>query len=156
MLHTSAHHRLYLLAAARPLVTNEVCSLPHALAAMLPLPPVDLQRQRLLEGRAALDPSWSNQCLFDWTNTSYPCVGNVAKWTAAYCRDGMVTELDFSNCRPLGGTLPATWGLGGLEALTTLYVDNMQLKGTLPAAWAGLTSLHTLGAENNRLTGSMG
>jgi hypothetical protein len=67
----------------------------------------------------------------DWNNTTYPCDGNVTKWsTVSSCSDGIVTILELANCG-LDGTLPPTWGgRPGLEGLNTLSVACNRIQGT--------------------------
>jgi hypothetical protein len=92
----------------------------------------------------------------NWDNTTYPCDGNVTNWVGvAGCSNGMVTQLSLRYCG-LDGTLPSTWGaLPGMEGLVHLELWGNQLKGPLPAAWAGLKSLQVFYADHNQLTGPL-
>jgi hypothetical protein len=113
----------------------------------------DSQRQLLLEGKDALDPTWSSPCMADWSNTTYPCDGNVTKWDhVSGCSNGAVTGLALSGCG-LDGTLPAAWSR--LRSLQNLHLFGSFLKGPLPASWAELPGLVWLDLQSNWLSGTL-
>lgn len=115
----------------------------------------DLQRQRLLEGKNALDPTWSSMCLFNWVNTTHPCVGDESQWRGVQCNKGVVTSLHLESCG-LDGTLPGSWGaLPGLEGLRGIVMSRNWLKGSLPASWGRLSRLQGINLSVNRLTGPL-
>jgi hypothetical protein len=116
----------------------------------------DQQRRRLLEGKAALDPSGTSSCFFNWSNTTFPCQGDYIKWAGVLeCSNWMVVRLNLPSCN-LTGTLPSTWGARpGLEALDDLELGGNQLGGSLPAAYGNLTALWNLRLNVNKLTGTL-
>ncbi|KAI3437798.1 hypothetical protein D9Q98_000245 [Chlorella vulgaris] len=65
-----------------------------------------------------------------------------AEWGEAGNAPAM--ELLYLRNLSLTGSLPATWGSGGMPKLRQLWIDGNELSGTIPAAWANFSSLEQL------------
>jgi hypothetical protein len=115
----------------------------------------ELQRRRLLEGKALLDPS--NILLKNWDTASYPCDGSG--WTGV-CQpcctaEGLVTFLRIIDAS-LNGRLPTTWGImPGLEELSELDLIDLSAQGPLPPGFGRLPKLQRLSLRSNQLTGGL-
>jgi hypothetical protein len=58
-----------------------------------------VQRNLLLEGKAALDPDSSSSCMAGWSDTTYPCDNNTPQWSKVCgCVNGVVTALCLADC----------------------------------------------------------
>ena len=94
--------------------------------------------------------TWSERCRENWLGP----IGTEDTWygvsTDAFKTD--VTSLYLENCN-LKGPLPPE--IGNLSDLRTLYLRNNQLSGSLPAELGQLTKLRDLNLFNNQIVGSI-
>ena len=88
-----------------------------------------------------------------------PCTGTAGAWLGVTCAvvsgSSRVTKLDTGGVglNAIGGSLPSS--IGGLDALTYLYLWSISLSGSIPSSIGGLTGLTSLYLTGNSLSGSI-
>ena len=124
-----------------------------------------VKRQSLLADSAdgsAGKPSWHEAELpgsaTKWPVGLYPhvdvIIDSLPSGTAFMKLNQTLRALHISNAMLSSATLPAAWGQ--FEGLRELTLNGLDLKGTLPASWAGMINMtQLLLGDNPKLSGSL-
>ena len=114
---------------------------------------------------AIYNAATSKSLLTNWcgakSNGNYvngPCTGTAGKWNGVTnCAGTRVSVVDFNSADPpitgIGGSIPTE--IGGLNALTFLYLGGNSLTGSCPSELGLLTNLSDMVLDDNSLVGSL-